>query len=84
VAPDLAESAAALDPKGWRWKSAVRIEKTGVQRLELSAAAVAGARSDGGDLRLLRDCLLNEPFNSLRIYPAFKMSNLKLNQCNAT
>lgn len=55
VAPDLAESAAALDPKGWRWKSAVRIEKSGVQRLELSVAAVAGARSDGGDLRLLRD-----------------------------
>jgi len=55
VAADLAESAAALDPKGWRWKSPVRIEKTGVQRLELSAAAVAGARSDGGDLRLLRD-----------------------------
>lgn len=55
VAPDLAESAAALDPKGWRWKCPVRIEKTGVQRLELSPAAVAGARTDGRDLRLLRD-----------------------------
>lgn len=42
-----------LDSSGWAERRAIRLERPGVQELELDPAALAGARPDFDDLRVL-------------------------------
>ncbi|HTL67818.1 MAG TPA: hypothetical protein VL200_09175 [Lacunisphaera sp.] len=53
--PDVPLTGAPLDASDWSVRRAVRIDKPGVQELELDAAALAGARPNLEDVRLLRD-----------------------------
>jgi hypothetical protein len=52
--PDVPLAGAPLDPQGWTRRKSVLIAAAGVQELELDPAALAGARPDFSDLRLLR------------------------------
>ena len=52
--PDVPLIGAPLDPRGWTRRQPVVITAPGVQELELDPAALAGARTDFADLRLLR------------------------------
>ncbi len=52
--PDVPLVGAPLDTKGWTRRKAVQLAAPGVQELELDPAALAGARTDFADLRLLR------------------------------
>lgn len=52
--PDVPLVGAPLDTQGWTRRKAVQITGAGVQELELDPAALAGARHDFADLRLLR------------------------------
>ncbi|MBA3848400.1 MAG: hypothetical protein C0502_00195 [Opitutus sp.] len=52
--PEIPLSGAPLDAAKWTVRRAVHIRAVGVQELELDPAALAGARPDLGDLRLLR------------------------------
>ncbi|HEY8993573.1 MAG TPA: DUF3999 family protein, partial [Lacunisphaera sp.] len=52
--PDVPLTGAPFDPEGWSRRKPVQIAATGVQELELDPAALAGARGDFADLRLLR------------------------------
>ncbi|HWA27748.1 MAG TPA: DUF3999 family protein [Lacunisphaera sp.] len=51
---DVLLAGAPLDASDWAVRRSIRMERPGVQELELDPAALAGARSDGADLRLLR------------------------------
>lgn len=53
--PEIPLSGAPLDTKGWSVRRSVRIASAGVQELELDPAALAGARSDFADLRLMQN-----------------------------
>jgi hypothetical protein len=52
--PDVPLTGAPLDAKEWRHRQAIQISRTGVQELELNLAALAQARPDYADLRVLR------------------------------
>jgi hypothetical protein len=52
--PDVPLTGAPLDAQDWPGRRVVRIERAGVQELELDPAALARARPDFADLRLLR------------------------------
>lgn len=52
--PDVPLTGAPLDPEGWTRRKPVQLAAPGVQELELDPAALAGARADFADLRLLR------------------------------
>lgn len=52
--PDVPLSGAALDWSGWSGRREIRIATAGVQELELDPTALARARPDFADLRLLR------------------------------
>jgi hypothetical protein len=52
--PDVPLVGAPLDTKDWTRRKPVQISAAGVQELELDPAALAGARTDFADLRLLR------------------------------
>ncbi|HET7535417.1 MAG TPA: DUF3999 family protein [Candidatus Didemnitutus sp.] len=52
--PDIPLAGAPLDTKEWREKRAIQIERAGVQELELDPAALAAARTDFSDLRVMR------------------------------
>lgn len=52
--PDVPLTGAPLDTAGWTRRKPVEISAPGVQELELDPAALAGARTDLADLRLLR------------------------------
>lgn len=52
--PDVPLVGAPLDTQGWTHRKPVAITAPGVQELELDPAALAGARTDFADLRLLR------------------------------
>jgi hypothetical protein len=52
--PDVPLVGAPLDTQDWTRRKPVQITATGVQELELDPAALAGAREDFADLRLLR------------------------------
>jgi hypothetical protein len=52
--PDVPLTGAPLDTTGWTRRKPVEITAPGVQELELDPAALAGARTDFADLRLLR------------------------------
>ena len=51
--PDVPLTGAPLDTKDWPHRQPVRITRAGVQELELNLAALAQARPDFADLRLL-------------------------------
>lgn len=52
--PDVPLVGAPLDTRDWTRRKAVELAAPGVHELELDPAALAGARSDFADLRLLR------------------------------
>jgi len=52
--PGLADSAALLDTRPWRFRRAVEVTVPGAQQLELDLEVLSRARSDLGDLRLVR------------------------------
>jgi hypothetical protein len=52
--PEVPLVGAPLDAHDWPVRAEVRLARAGVQELELDPAALAGARSDYADLRLLR------------------------------
>lgn len=52
--PGLAELAAVLDPKAWRFRKTTTLGRPGVQQLELDADVVSRAQAGLGDLRLVR------------------------------
>ena len=52
--PDVPLTGAPLDTAGWTRRKPVQLAAPGVQELELDPAALAGARTDFADLRLLR------------------------------
>lgn len=52
---DIPLTGAPLDAAHWKFRKPVRIEKSGVQRVELDPEALAHARSDLSDLRLVHD-----------------------------
>lgn len=52
--PDVPLTGAPLDAKDWPARRALTLAKPGVQELELDPAALAWARPDFGDLRVLR------------------------------
>lgn len=52
--PEIPLAGAPLDAARWRFRRAIDIRGAGVQELELDPAALAGARPDFADLRLLR------------------------------
>ena len=52
--PDVPLAGAPLDTKDWLYRRAVQISRAGVQELELDPEALARARPDFADLRLLR------------------------------
>ena len=52
--PDVPLTGAPLDTADWTRRKPVEISTPGVQELELDPAALAGARTDFADLRLLR------------------------------
>jgi hypothetical protein len=67
--PDVPLAGAPLDATEWTFRRRVLIDAPGVQELELDLAALAKARSDFADLRLLRDgnqipCVLEQPAQS--------------------
>jgi len=51
--PDVPLTGAPLDTKAWPHRQPIQITRAGVQELELNLAALAQARSDFADLRLL-------------------------------
>lgn len=51
--PDVPLTGAPLDAKEWSQRQPVQLARAGVQELELNLAALASARPDFGDLRLL-------------------------------
>ena len=51
--PDIPLTGAPLDTKDWAHRQPIQITRAGVQELELNLAALAQARSDFADLRLL-------------------------------
>lgn len=51
---DVSLTGAPLNTDAWRVLRPVRMERTGVEELELDAAALAGAKADYGDLRLVQ------------------------------
>ncbi|MEX2044292.1 MAG: hypothetical protein WD941_03000, partial [Opitutus sp.] len=53
--PDVPLAGAPLDTKDWLYHRAVQISRAGVQELELDPEALARARPDFADLRLLRN-----------------------------
>lgn len=53
--PGLAETGAALDPKEWRFKKTVSLQRPGVHQLELDPDILARSRADLANLRLVRD-----------------------------
>ena len=53
--PDVPLLGAPLDARDWPCRRPVRIERAGAQELELDPGALAGARTDFADLRLLRE-----------------------------
>jgi hypothetical protein len=53
--PDVPLAGAPLDAASWPDRRPVKIERPGVQELELDLEALAHSRRDYGDLRLLRD-----------------------------
>lgn len=53
--PDIPLTGAPLDSQDWKFARPVKIAQAGVQELELDPEALAGARVDFADLRLLRD-----------------------------
>jgi hypothetical protein len=53
--PDVPLAGAPIDVKAWSTIRAVKLAAAGVQELELDPAALAGARVDFGDLRLVHD-----------------------------
>jgi hypothetical protein len=53
--PDVPLTGAPLDTKQWRQHQSVQIARAGIQELELDLSALAGARADFADLRLLHD-----------------------------
>jgi hypothetical protein len=53
--PQVAATGAALDVADWRYRKAVRIERAGVQQLDLDLEVLAHAQDSGADLRLLQD-----------------------------
>ncbi|HNC24555.1 MAG TPA: DUF3999 family protein [Opitutaceae bacterium] len=52
--PEVSLNGAPLDAQAWRDRRAVHIDRPGVQELELDPAALARARWDYADVRLLR------------------------------
>ena len=52
--PEVPLAGAPLDTKDWLYRRAVQISRAGVQELELDPEALARARPDFADLRLLR------------------------------
>jgi hypothetical protein len=52
--PDVPLSGAPLDAKNWTAQRAIKIERPGVQELELDLETLAQARPDFADLRVLR------------------------------
>lgn len=52
--PGLAELAATLDPKAWRFRKTTTLRRPGVQQLELDADVVSRAQANWSDLRLVR------------------------------
>jgi hypothetical protein len=67
--PDVPLAGAPLDAMEWTFRRSVLIDAPGVQELELDLAALAKARSDFSDLRLLREgnqipCVLEQPAQS--------------------
>lgn len=52
--PDIPLTGAPLDTSGWTVQRAMNLTAAGVQELELDPTALAGARSDLADLRVLR------------------------------
>lgn len=74
--PDVPLAGAPLDTHDWREHRALKLAQAGVQELELDPAALARARPDFGDLRLLRGgnqipYVLEQPalFRSLALTP---------------
>jgi len=53
--PDVPLAGAPLDARGWAFRRAVQMDEPGVEELELDIDALAHARPDCGDLRLLRE-----------------------------
>lgn len=53
--PDIPLAGAPLDDRDWSAHRAVRIDKPGVQELELDPATLAGARPNLEDVRLIRE-----------------------------
>jgi len=53
--PEIPLAGAALDARDWKVRRPAHLKHAGVQELELDPAALAGARPDFADLRLLRD-----------------------------
>ncbi|MEJ1972820.1 MAG: hypothetical protein WDM96_10265 [Lacunisphaera sp.] len=51
--PEIPLAGAPLDARDWTERRTVRLEHAGVQELELDPAALAGARNDFADLRLV-------------------------------
>ena len=53
--PGVQAAGAEIDLTEWKWRRAVTFAGPGVIRIELDAAALAGCRTDLGDLRLVAD-----------------------------
>jgi hypothetical protein len=96
--PGLAETGAALETREWRFRKAVTLQRPGVQQLELDLDVLAHARTDLGDLRLVRDgkqvpYLIERPSLTRALLPdvatdndpkrpSFSRWKLKLSQAN--
>ena len=52
--PDVPLAGAPLDATDWAGRAAIQLSRAGVQELELSVAALARARTDFADLRVMR------------------------------
>jgi Protein of unknown function (DUF3999) len=53
--PDVPLTGSPLDIQDWKFARPIKLTRAGVQELELDPEALAGARADFADLRLLRD-----------------------------